>query len=88
MYYINDFRRNGRGCVDKIDRCPHAAGRVSSEDDDDGAEEEDGGNGDRRLPVALDAGRRLSRAAPAGNLAILQLPPRPTPVPSPPMIEC
>jgi hypothetical protein len=56
-----------------IGRCPQAAVQVSSEDDDEEAEAEDGGNGDRRLPVALawlDAGRRLSRVAPAGNLAI------------------
>jgi hypothetical protein len=69
MYYMNECGRNGRVGVDKIDRCPHAVGRVSSEDDGDGAEEEDRGNGDRRLPIAL--GRRLSRAAPAGNLDIL-----------------
>jgi hypothetical protein len=38
---MNELRRNGRVGVDKIERCPRAAGRVSSEDDD--------GDGRRRV---------------------------------------
>jgi hypothetical protein len=41
MYDMNELRRNGRVGVDKIERCPRAAGRVSSEDDD--------GDGRRRV---------------------------------------
>jgi hypothetical protein len=43
--YMNEFARNEQVGVDKIDRCPQAAGQeVVSIDDDDEAEEEDGGN--------------------------------------------